>query len=227
MTREVCGKWFDRFTLPFADNGVEIRRMVAVDTVSEIWGELGARIRRFVGSRVEDEHAADDITQDVMLKIQTQLDALPPEEKLPGWVFTVTRNKITDHYRARGVRQHADVTDVEVATDGSDAEQDAAARELASCLTRMVERLPEPYREAMKLADLEGLAQQEIADRMAISLSGAKSRVQRARQQLRAMIVDCCDVERDVRGNVTSYHPTERSARYCGTDEGGEPPCAT
>lgn len=88
----------------------------------------------------------------------------------------------------------------------------------------MVELLPKPYREAMRLADFEGLSQQEIADRMGISLSGAKSRVQRARQQLREMILDCCHVERDRRGNVVDYARTDQSSRYCG-DRDGKPQC--
>jgi RNA polymerase sigma-70 factor (ECF subfamily) len=88
----------------------------------------------------------------------------------------------------------------------------------------MVEQLPEPYRTALKLADLEGLSQQDIADREGISLSGAKSRVQRARRQLGDMIRDCCRVERDARGNVIDYETTGRSVRYCGDDE-GRPQC--
>jgi RNA polymerase sigma-70 factor (ECF subfamily) len=88
----------------------------------------------------------------------------------------------------------------------------------------MIERLPEPYREAMKLADFAGTSQQEIADRAGISLSGAKSRVQRARHLLREMILDCCRVEHDIRGNVVDYETTDRSSRYCG-DEGGNPRC--
>jgi RNA polymerase sigma-70 factor (ECF subfamily) len=208
-------------------NPGRVKRMVSMDTLDITWGELGTRVRRFVASRVNDDHVADDITQDVMLKVQSQLGALPPEERLPAWVFAVARNAITDHYRARAVRQHVDLDDVNVAGVDSDAERDAAVRELTPCLTRMVELLPEPYRAAMKLADFDGLSQQEIADRMGISLSGAKSRVQRARQQLREMILDCCKVERDARGNVMSYDTTERSARYCGTDDTGKPPCGT
>src|SRR5688500_612818 len=86
-------------------------------TLSETWVELGSRLGKFVGSKVADSHAAEDITQDVMLKVQTQLEALPPEEKLPAWVFAVARNAIIDHYRARAVRDHADVADVEPVAD--------------------------------------------------------------------------------------------------------------
>jgi RNA polymerase sigma-70 factor (ECF subfamily) len=196
-----------------------------METLADIWVELGTRVRRFVGRRINDAHAADDITQDVMVKLQTQLDAMPPEDRLPAWVFAVSRNAIVDHYRARAVRNHADIDDVGPVAASGDDEQQTAVRELTSCLKRMVNLLPEPYREAMKLADFAGLGQQEIADQIGISLSGAKSRVQRARQQLREMILDCCKIERDVRGHVMDFDRTKRSARYCGTDETGKPPC--
>jgi RNA polymerase sigma-70 factor (ECF subfamily) len=80
----------------------------------------------------------------------------------------------------------------------------------------MVERLPQPYREAVELAEFEGLTQRALADRLGISLSGAKSRVQRAREQLRTMLLDCCRIETDARGGVVDCQRTERSDGYCG-----------
>jgi RNA polymerase sigma-70 factor (ECF subfamily) len=195
-----------------------------MEMLQDMWLDLGNRVRTFVSRRVNDSHAAADITQDVMLKVQSQLDALPQEDKLPAWVFAVASNAIIDHYRARAVRDHADISEIEPIDDATEDERQAAIRDLKPCLMRMVEQLPEPYREAMKLADFEGLTQQEIADRTGVSLSGAKSRVQRARKQMREMILDCCYVERDGRGNVIDYETMERSARYCG-DQDGKPQC--
>ena len=195
-----------------------------METLQDIWTELGGRLRNFIGTRVRDPAAADDIAQDVMLKVQTQLEALPPEDKLPAWVFAVARNAITDHYRAGSVRKHSDIDDVEpVADDGEGndlAERQEAIRLLTPCLTRMVGQLPEPYREAMRLADFDGLSQQAVADRVGITLSGAKSRVQRGRQMLRETVLDCCRIDRDGRGNVIDMQRTERSSRYCGGDDG-------
>jgi RNA polymerase sigma-70 factor (ECF subfamily) len=105
---------------------------------------------------VNDPHAADDITQDVLLKVQTQLDTMPPEEKLPSWVFTIARNAVIDYYRARAVRDHADIGDVDPPAGMTEAETSVAVRELTPCLVPMVEQLREPYREAMKLVDSEG-----------------------------------------------------------------------
>jgi RNA polymerase sigma-70 factor (ECF subfamily) len=199
---------------------------MSVETLQEDWAEIVARLRGFVGRRVSDPHAADDIAQDVLLKVRSQMDGLSAEQRFPAWMFAVARNAIIDHYRARAVRDHADVADLDLSAEPDNADDDAAARALAPCLLRMVEQLPEPYREAMRLADFDGLSQQAIADRAGITLSGAKSRVQRARQLLREMILDCCHVERDVRGNVIDYQTTERSSRYCG-DANGNPRCGS
>lgn len=195
-----------------------------MESLQDIWAELGRRLRRFVGSRVSDAHAADDITQDVLLKVQAQLGALPAEDKLPAWVFAVARNAVVDHYRARSLREHVNLAGVDPAAAGEEADPSEAIRDLTPCLARMVEHLPEPYRRAMKMAHFEGLGQREMAERLGVSLSGAKSRVQRSRQMLREMILDCCRVEQDGRGRVVDVETTERSGRYCG-DGDGTPRC--
>ena len=90
--------------------------------------------------------------------------------------------------------------------------------ELAPCLTPMIGRLAEPYRTAIELTSLRGLTQAEAARHVGISLSGMKSRVQRGREQLRQMLVRCCEIDVDVRGGVSDFHL--RSADACGGDNG-------
>jgi RNA polymerase sigma-70 factor (ECF subfamily) len=67
--------------------------------------------------------------------------------------------------------------------------------ELHMVFHRIVDRLPEPYRQALTLTAFEGLTQEQLAKRLGISLSGAKSRVQRGREQLKRMLLDFCDRE--------------------------------
>ena len=71
----------------------------------------------------------------------------------------------------------------------------------------MIEGLPDAYREAIVLTEFEGLTQKELADRLGISLSGAKSRVQRARGQLKQMLLGCCQFEFDRRGGIIDCKP--------------------
>ena len=191
---------------------------------SERLEDLAGVLSRFVRRRVADAHAADDIAQDVMLKVQANLGAHTPDERLAAWTFRTARNAIVDHYRARAVRRHADLAEAGAIADGPEPDGDVVV-ELTGCLRRMVERVDEPYRQALKLADLEGLTQHEVARRAGISLSGAKSRVQRGRRQLRAMIDACCRVELGRRGSVVSVDPTPRAAEFCGPGDARENSC--
>jgi RNA polymerase sigma-70 factor (ECF subfamily) len=187
---------------------------------ADAWTELHAAVRAFVSRRVSDLHTADDIAQDVMLKLQSQLAAQPQaDDKLDSWIFRVARNAIIDHYRAR--RGDASI-------DGELAASEPAANpaaELSGCVRQIIQRLPPEYAEALTLTDLEGLSQQQLADRIGLSLSAAKSRVQRAREKLRTMLLDCCEIERSRSGGVVDYQTTPRTPKYC--DPPGDEPCGS
>jgi RNA polymerase sigma-70 factor (ECF subfamily) len=73
--------------------------------------------------------------------------------------------------------------------------------------------LPTPYREALTLTELQGLTQREAAELMGVSLSGMKSRVQRGRERLRALIEDCCQIALDARGRVIDCDPRPDGVR--------------
>ena len=77
------------------------------------------------------------------------------------------------------------------------------------CVPRGADRT-EPFDEALMLADIDGLAQQEVAQRLGISLSGAKSRIQRGREKLRARLDACCDIQTGPLG-ITGYEPREKN----------------
>jgi RNA polymerase sigma-70 factor (ECF subfamily) len=84
----------------------------------------------------------------------------------------------------------------------------------------MIYSLPEPYRDALVLTEFEGLTQKELAERLGISLSGAKSRVQRGREKLKEMLFDCCRFEFDRRGRMIECQPRAKgSCQECGDDK--------
>jgi RNA polymerase sigma-70 factor (ECF subfamily) len=176
--------------------------MAMTVTVEEVWVAFHARLLAFIRTHVADEVAAEDILQDVFLKIHTRLDTLADDRKLTSWVYQIARNAIIDHYRAQ--RPMAALLDLIAAPEEPPAD---LARELAPGLQDMLDALPAEYRQALVLAELEGLTQQELATRLGISLSGAKSRVQRARRRLKDLFVSCCQIEFDRRGGVLDYRP--------------------
>ena len=164
-----------------------------VPTTEKIWRELSDRLRQFVLARKVAPADADDVLQNVFLKIHQNLEDLDRIERLESWVFQITRNAVIDHFRkSRGEQQDADS---EIAI--GDAQEENFNSEVAGCLKSLVRCLPVEQREAVSLYEFEGLSQQEIAARHSISLSGAKSRVQRGRQGLEKLLRECCEFQFD------------------------------
>ena len=171
------------------------------------WHDLDAKLRPFVARRVRAKADVDDVVQEVFLRIQRGLAGVRDEERFGPWVYQVARSAIVDHHRS-AARQPvlSDETPVDEATDHADDDGEVERR-LAGYLSGFVAMLPSPYREALTLTELEGLTQREAAAMLNISVSGMKSRVQRGRQQLRALLEACCHIALDARGRVMSCEP--------------------
>ena len=171
-------------------------------------------MRAFVRKRVPAGLDADDVVQEVFLRIVRHRDELERVDNLEAWVFRVARTALADALRAHQRRdgRGSDVDPDELSADSSDDAPRAIA-ELAPCLRPFVSRLAAPYREALELTDLGGMSQTDAATKLGISVSGMKSRVQRAREQVRRDFLDCCAVQHDARGAIMDIEP--RSATSC------------
>ena len=179
-------------------------------TLEAIWREFSRDLHAFIARRVSSPEDADDILQLVFVRIADGLGGLRDDTRLLGWMYTLTRNAITDHYRSAVHRR-------EIATDAvpdlpssgrlDDDDDEAALREFASCLRPMLTRLPEDQAAAVRMIDLDGQAQAAAARAAGITLSGMKSRVQRGRARLHQLLLDCCEVSRDARGRIQEYSP--------------------
>ena len=170
----------------------------------DVWRRFSTRLGGFLRSRLPDQTVADDVLQDVFIKVHAGIHTLRDDGRIQAWRYQIARNAIADHFRARsGV----------VSTDGIEAAPDVVVEEpapeaeqtLAAALLEYIDELPAHYREAIRLTEIDGLTQVELAKRLGISLSGAKSRVQRGREKLKDLLLDCCHVEVDRHGNVTGY----------------------
>jgi len=159
-------------------------------TVENIWNEFSAKLGQFIAVRVADPATAEDILQDVFVKLHSHLDEFQDPAKVQGWLFLVARNAIIDHYRTR-----KPTAEVPESLPAGPPEQDAEMEELKTLFRRIVYDLPQPYRDALVLTEFEGLTQDELAKRLGISLSGAKSRVQRGRELLKELLLDACHRE--------------------------------
>lgn len=186
---------------------VNAQRRSELPDAEAIWRELHARLLGFISRRVRDRESAEDILQEVMLRIHRHAGELEQEPAVSAWVHEIARNAIADHYRSAPVRRElpcgVDLDREESPLPAPDAPE--LRGELARCLGPLLERLPAIHREALTLTELEGLTQRSAAARVGLSTSGMKARVQRAREQLKQLLVGCCEVELDRRRGITSY----------------------
>jgi len=170
-------------------------------TVENIWKDFANKLRAFIRSRIHDHATSDDILQDVFVKIHKKLPALRASERLEAWVWRITRNVIADYFRRK---RNDEPLPAEIAIP---SENEPEVPDHNRCVRRFVEQLSPDYRDALLLTEWQGLTQEAMAQNLGLSHSGAKSRVQRARGQLKKLFLDCCRLEIDRRGNVLEMLP--------------------
>jgi RNA polymerase sigma-70 factor, ECF subfamily len=179
------------------------------DSLDTIWAEFSNRLRVFIRRRVNNDEVADDILQDVFMRVYSQLNTLRDLGRLESWVYQIARNAIIDHYRGRDDPSELpeSIAAPEAAVESEAAAEAEASTRLAPAVTAFLDYLPAKYREALLLTEFSGLTQKEAAGQLGLSLSGAKSRVQRGRDKLRELILECCHVELDRAGRIIDYYP--------------------
>ena len=181
-----------------------------------VWREFQERLRAFVSRRVKRPADVEDILQEVFVHIHRKFETVKQRASLPAWMFQITRNAIADHYRrASRVKAEGLEEGLEPATP-PETDDLRPLNEISKCVEPMVAALADHYRDALLLTNLQGMTQQEAAVQIGLSLSGMKSRVQRARQQLKKMLLECCRVELDRRGGIADYSLRDPDKSPCG-----------
>jgi RNA polymerase sigma-70 factor (ECF subfamily) len=144
-----------------------------------------------------NEADVEDVVQEVLLQVVRKLDTFDGRAELTTWLHRVTVNCALLHRRKNAPRAAREVhAPLELLADrarppagtperGVRPEKEALDRELRRQIERAIARLPEVYRDAFVLSDVQGLANAEIAQALGLSLPAVKSRLHRARLLLR------------------------------------------
>jgi RNA polymerase sigma-70 factor, ECF subfamily len=173
------------------------------ENIKHLWLQLNQRLKKFIIKNIHDEEAAEDILQDVFIRIHSNIDTLRDNSKLQSWIYQITRNLITDYYRSIS-------KETKIQNLADKEEEDTSTEYMSEALTdmaKMMDDLPPEYCEALCLTELGGMSQKMYAEKIGISYSGAKSRVQRAKIMLKDMLMQCCHYQFDKYGTVIDIHP--------------------
>jgi RNA polymerase sigma-70 factor (ECF subfamily) len=178
-----------------------------------IWDEFSIPLKAFIKKHINNDQDVEDVLQTIFLKIHNNIDNLAKIDKEKNWIYTITRNTIYDFYRSQKHELYID--NLSEDTFCNQQEEDSLNYEMAQCLKNMIQYLPDKYKQALILTEFENLTQRDLARQLGLSISGAKSRVQRGRAMLKEMILNCCSIEQDHRGNIIDYKYKKSNCEHC------------
>ena len=188
--------------------------MTDVERFQKLYDEFRPKILRYL-RRMLGEADAEDVCQDVFVKIDRALPGFREESSLATWIYRIATNTALDHVRSASSRytsQQADLSEADGLLSGEGmADLDKMVqlpdmlmirRDMNDCIRGIVEGLPELYRTGLVLSDLEGLTNSEIAEVLDISLDAVKIRIHRGRTKLRKEMDKKCVFYRDSRNEL-------------------------
>lgn len=164
-------------------------------SAEQVYRDYAPRVFNIARRMVSSDMDAEDIMQDVLLQVVRKLPSFRGDAAFPTWLHRVTVNVALSHRRRQAVRQgHGEriASDLgsseeplEVAGDMLPPDGIALSAETRRLLDEAIAALPNAYRSVFVLADIEGLPNADIAERLDMSLAAVKSRLHRARAMLR------------------------------------------
>lgn len=172
-----------------------------VKQIQEIWTDLHQELKKFIFSKVRDIATSEDILQEVFLKIQLNIHTLSNCSKLTSWVYQITRNAVVDHFRKANLEVHTHDFDF-----AEQENEEPLYHSLSNCINHKISKLSEKYKQAILLTYFDNYSQIKLAEELNISYSGAKTRVQRGREKLNDLVVECKNVVTDNKGKLLAYH---------------------
>lgn len=168
------------------------------DEISGFWISYKDALRNYILKLVKDGDTANEISHEVLMKVYSSCCSGRPIRNIRSWLFQIAYNTCMDHFKKSGKT-------TELRTDIAASDSDEIYSDASEFVLPLLKLLPKKYSEPLELADINGLSQQEVADRLNISLTAAKSRVQRARKMLKDQITECVHLEVDPSGELTAF----------------------
>jgi RNA polymerase sigma-70 factor (ECF subfamily) len=178
--------------------------------------ELRQSLLKYIKGKVRSNNDAEDILQDVFLKVQKNKANIKNVKNIESWIFVITRNSIIDYYKKKRMDSRLiNLVTQKEETHNVSKNSVNLNKEISKCIKNMVYSLPEIYKEAIVEVEYKDHSQVELASMLNISLSGAKSRVQRGREKVKNILLQCCQIETDYYGNVVNFTHKTNKCKFC------------
>jgi RNA polymerase sigma-70 factor, ECF subfamily len=179
---------------------------------SDLYSTFHPRILRYL-VRLIGPDEAEDLAQEVFIRIGRSLDEFREESQLSTWIYRIATNAAIDRMRSAEYRAARQSTPLEGSCEPGAAEiviespdvsieHQAIRKEMSGCVQGLLNQLPECYRTVLILSDMEDLKDREIAEVLEITVEAAKIRLHRARAKLKQSLDSQCSFYRDPRNTL-------------------------
>jgi RNA polymerase sigma-70 factor (ECF subfamily) len=193
---------------------------------SDVYDEFHTKIRHYL-ERMVGKDEAEDVTQEVFMKVNKGLEGFKGESKLSTWIYRIATNAALDKIHSRSFRENDKKVTLSVAGDEQQeedggvcveekslsAEREAIRKEMNECIREFVDELPENYRTVIILGELKDLKNKEIAEILGIGLDAVKIRLHRARARLKAEFKAGCTFYHDDQGELACDRKEQESEK--------------
>ncbi len=172
----------------------------------EIWEQYSAELRGYLNAKTGDKELTEDILQEVFMKVHVKKAHLKFSGKIRSWLYRIALNVLNDFHRKKANLPPVLSQEEDVVTESHSAE---------NCLLPLIEELPDKYKHALLLSEIREYKQHQVAKILGISVSGAKSRIQRGRKLLQEGYMSCCNYSLNEKGLLVGEHKTEEECKVC------------
>ncbi len=179
----------------------------------KIYETFKPKIFRYL-TRLIGEHEAEDLTQEVFIKVNHALKNFRGESRLSTWIYRIATNAAIDKLRARPSQEKTSGDTIiadQIETEDKDVwtgkkkpsiETSLIRKEMNECIRSFIDTLPEDFKAVIVLSELEGLKNHEIAEILGISLDTVKIRLHRARTRLKKELETHCSFYRNEQNEI-------------------------
>ncbi len=176
-----------------------MEKLTTYKDISEVWLEYKDALRNYILKIIKDEDTANGLSHEVLMKVYSSCCSGRNIQNVRSWLFQIAYNTCMDYFRRQSKK-----TDIK--TEIHATEEDLIYKEAGEFIEPLIKLLPEKYAQPLEMSDLKGMKQQEVADKLGLSLTATKSRIQRARNLLKEQITECIHVEVDKKGNLMAFN---------------------
>ena len=175
-----------------------------------IWSLYQHRLKAFLDSKVSNPSDAEDLLQEIFIKIHNNIVHLKKESSVKSWLFQIANRTVIDFYRKKSVADKIENDDLWY----GDSEKDVMA-DLSYCIEPFLHALPSEMANVLRSVDLDGMSQISYAKVLNMNYSTLKSRVQIARAELKALFASCCAYSVDQKGKLIDFEYKSHQCKYC------------